>query len=612
MSHGFLHSALVFLGCAVLFVPLAHRFGLGSVLGYLVGGLVIGPWGLKLITNVEDILHFSEFGVVLFLFLIGLELEPKKLWQMRLPIFGLGAAQVSMNAVLIMVVGILIGWSWQASLIAGLGFSLSSTAIALQILKEKNLLSTQQGHSAFSILLFQDIAVIPMLAILPLLTVGAVTTQVHSGSTFETATSILKVLGVLSIVVIGGRFLLRPIMRAIAAAHLREIFTAFALLLVVAMAVLMQWMSQWVSLSMGLGAFIAGVLLADSEYRHALETDIEPFKGLLLGLFFISVGMSIDLGVLTREPGVIIGLTFGILTLKFLVHVCLGFVFGVQKEQLPFFGLLIAQVGEFAFVLFAAAKVSGVLSEDQTAPLVASSAISMFLSPLLNFLYERFLEPKINQKVKPDSDTIENIKPTVLIAGFGRYGQIVGRMLYANGITATVLDYEPEQIELLRRFGFKVYYGDATRLDLLHSAGALDAKVLVVALDGVEDSLRLIDIAKKEFPHLKIFSRVRNVQHLYNVMDREIAGYERETFESSLRLAGKILTSLGWPAHAAWRATNNFRRHNYDMIQDLHKVRNDSDQSTALVKQARIDLEKMFEKEKARLQSQFGGWDASP
>lgn len=612
MSHGFLHSALVFLGCAVLFVPLAHRLGLGSVLGYLVGGLVIGPWGFKLITKVEDIMHFSEFGVVLFLFLIGLELEPKKLWQMRIPIFGMGAAQVGINAGLMMWCGTLIGWSWQASLIAGLGFSLSSTAIALQVLKEKNLMGTQQGHSAFSILLFQDIAVIPMLAILPLLTVGAATAQVASGSSLETSMSLLKVLLVLALVVVGGRYLLRPIMRAIAAAHLREIFTAFALLLVVAMAALMQWMSQWVALSMGLGAFIAGVLLADSEYRHALETDIEPFKGLLLGLFFISVGMSIDLGVLTREPIVIIGLTLGVFALKFLVHVLLGFIFGVPKSQLPFFSLLIAQVGEFAFVLFAAAKLGGILTEQQAAPLVASAAISMFLSPLFNFLYERFIEPRINKKVKPDSDTIENTKPTVIIVGFGRYGQIVGRMLYANGITATVLDYEPEQIELLRRFGFKVYYGDATRPDLLHAAGATDAKILVVALDGVDDSLKLIDIAKKEFPHLKIFSRVRNVQHLYNVMDREIAGFERETFESSLRLAGKILSSLGWPAHAAWRATNNFRRHNYEMIHDLHKVRNDSDQSTALVKQARIDLEKMFEKEKARLKAQFGGWDSNP
>lgn len=604
MSHGFLHSALVFLGIAVITVPIFHKLGLGSVLGYLIGGIVIGPWGLGLISNVEDILHFSEFGVVLFLFLIGLELEPKRLWSLRVPIFGLGTAQVAANTALFTVIGMLIGLSWQVSLLAGMGFALSSTAIALQVLKEKNTLQSHAGNSAFSILLFQDIAVIPMIAILPLLVVSSGVSSAADPTTSKWLT-LVKVLGVLIGTVVVGRFAMRPILRMVASTHLREIFTAFALLLVVAMSVLMQQ----IELSMGLGAFMAGVLLADSEYRHALETDIEPFKGLLLGLFFISVGMSIDVGSVRENPGLVAAIVLAIMVVKSAVHAGLGRLFGIAKGALPHFSLVLAQVGEFAFVLFAAGRTAGVLDEKSAAPMVAATALSMLLSPLSLAAYDKWIEPRINTKQKPEADAIENEHPAVIIAGFGRFGQIVGRLLYANGIRATVLDHEPDQIELLRRFGFKIYYGDATRQDLLHAAGAHEAKILVVAIDDVEDSLRLIDLAQKEFSHLKIYARARNVQHVYQLMERGVHAIERETFESSLKLGTQVLKGLGWPAHSAWESANTFRDHNYQMLKDLSKVRDNQADLIARAKQAREDLEKMFEREKQRKETLQSGWD---
>lgn len=606
MSHGFLHSALVFLLCAVIFVPVFQKLGLGSVLGYLVGGIVIGPWGMGWITDVEDIMHVSEFGVVLFLFLVGLELEPKRLWNMRVPIFGLGALQVVLNTGFLFCLGWL--WpeplNWQVKLIAGLGFSLSSTAIALQILKDRNLLAGSMGQSAFSVLLFQDIAVIPMLAILPFL--GSDAAAVGDGTSFWLkAAKFGQIIAILVAVVFLGRWTTRPLFRFIASLRLREIFTALALLLVIGMAALMQYMG----LSMGLGAFVAGVLLADSEYRHALETDIEPFKGLLLGLFFISVGMSIDLGVVMRTPLQLSLVVAALVLAKLAVHWGLARMFSVPRKSITFFSLLLAQVGEFAFVLFAAAKSAGVLSQDQAATLIAASALSMLVSPILIFAFDRWCAPFLNKVEKPPPDEIENEHPSVIIAGFGRFGQIIGRLLYANGVRATVLDHEPEQIELLRRFGFKVYFGDATREDLLVAAGIREAKILVVAIDNVDEALKLVDLAQREFPHLKIYSRARNVQHLYKLMDRGIAGFERETFEASLRLGGAVLRGMGWPAHPVWRAMNRFRDHNVGMLKELHPIRDNQADMVARAKQARADLENMFEKERSRLQATQSGWD---
>ena len=593
MSHGFLYSALVFLACAVLFVPICQKLGLGSVLGYLIGGIAIGPWGFAMIANVEDIMHFSEFGIVLFLFLIGLELEPKRLWSLRVPIFGLGSAQVVLNALIFFGAGILLGYPWQTSAIAGMGFSLSSTAIALQVLKEKNLLQTRAGNSAFSILLFQDIAVIPMIAVLPFLAVAAVATE--SSAVSLKLMTVLKTAGIIIAAIFVGRLATRPLLRIVAATKLREIFTAFALLLIVAMSALMQA----VGLSMGLGAFMAGVLLADSEYRHALETDIEPFKGLLLGLFFISVGMSINVGSVSEHPMAIAALVGAIMLTKFAVHFGLGRILNLGRASTPHFALLIAQVGEFAFVLFASATAAGVLDGKAAAPLIAATAISMLLSPISLAVYDKWIGPILANQAKPEADLIANEHPDVIIAGFGRFGQIVGRLLYANGISATVLDHEPDQIELLRRFGFKIYYGDATREDLLVAAGAREAKILVVAIDNADDCIRLVDLAQKEFPHLKIFARARNVQHVYQLLDRKVEAFQRETFEASLSLGRQVLQGLGWPAHPAWIAANTFRDHNNQILTEMAAVRTDQQELVAKVKRARADLEKMFERGKA-------------
>lgn len=603
MNHGFLYSALIFLACAVIFVPICQRLGLGSVLGYLIGGVAIGPWGLGLIANVEDIMHFSEFGIVLFLFLIGLELEPKRLWSLRVPIFGLGTLQVGINTILFTVAGLALGLPWQTALLAGMGFSLSSTAIALQVLKEKNTLQTKAGNSAFSILLFQDIAVIPMIAILPLLAMSAGVGDVAASS--PKWIGLLKMVGIIIAAILVGRVTTRPILRFVASTRLREIFTAFALLLIVAMAVLMQRLD----LSAGLGAFMAGVLLADSEYRHALETDIEPFKGLLLGLFFISVGMSIDVGVVRESPAMIAGLVLAVMAVKCVVHYGLGRAFKLGRGPTPHFSLVLAQVGEFAFVLFASAKAAGVLDDRTSAPLMAATALSMLISPLSLAGFEKWLAPRLEKRAKPEADVIENDHPEVIIAGFGRFGQIIGRLLYANGISATVLDHEPDQIELLRKFGFKIYYGDATREDLLAAAGARDAKILVVAIDNSDDALQLVDMAQKEFPHLKIYSRARNVQHVYDLIDRGVTAFERETFEASLSLGRQVLRGLGWPAHPAWIAANTFRDHNVQIIHEMSAIRTNQEELVAKAKQARADLEKMFEREKQRRENSLAGWD---
>ncbi len=597
MSHGFLHLSLVFLGAAVMFVPIFQRLGLGSVLGYLIAGIVIGPGVLGLVTNVEEILHFSEFGVVLLLFLIGLELEPSRLWKLRVPIFGMGGLQVLGTGLLVGLCFKIWGWSWMASAVVGMGFSLSSTAIAVQVMKERAWMDTTGGGSAFSVLLFQDLAVIPMLALLPFMATSSA--QDADPMTFV---GTIKVLGIFTALVFFTRFGLRPLLRLVAGSHLREVFTALALFLVVGMSALMTSLG----LSMGLGAFMAGVMLANSEYRHALETDLEPFKGLLLGLFFISVGMSVNLNVVMETPGLVLGMAVLATLIKLVYHLGLARIFQLPSSQRWGFAAVLSQVGEFAFVLFGAAATLGILSAQQSGQLIAATALTMLLSPLVLILQAKW-DAK-NGSVKPPEDQIENEHPSVIIAGFGRFGQIVGRLLFARGLKATVVDHEPDQIELLRQFGFKVYYGDATRLELLEAAGLREAKVLVVAIDDPDEALKLVDLVRKEFPNVKIYSRARNLRHLYDLMDRNLAGIERETFESSLSLGRKVLVGLGVDPHEAWRATNQFRRHNYDMIADLHQLRSDRELMVAKAKQSRADLEQMFQRDQAELRSHESHW----
>lgn len=599
---GLLLNAVIYLAAAVIAVPIAKRLGLGSVLGYLIAGAIVGPWVLKLITDVEAILHFSEFGVVLLLFVIGLELNPRRLWQMRWPILGLGGGQVLGCTLVLTALCYLLGWPWQVALAAGLGLSLSSTAIALQPLTERNLLSTPGGRSAFSILLFQDIAVIPMLALLPLLAFAPVNDGPNEGWI-----GAAKAVAAIAIIVFGGRYLTRPLFRVIAETGLREIFTATALLIVMGIALLMQL----AGLSMALGAFLAGVLLAESEYRHELESDIEPFKGLLLGLFFTAVGMSVDFGLLVSKPGTVIGLVVALIALKGAVLFIIARTARLPMSQTALFTFLLAQGGEFAFVLFGAASGFGIMDHETVALLTVVVALSMATAPLLVVINDKLVEPRFVQIDDRPHDTPEDEGNPVIVAGFGRFGQIVVRLLYANRIGVTVLDHDPEIIDTLRQFDFKVFYGDATRLDLLEAAGAAKAKVLVVAVDSQEASLALVDLAKQHFPNLKIVARARDLPHAMELMNREVPVIERETFRSALAIGEQTLRALGQTAYAARQKTLTFKQHNEELLLQLHKHWDDEIATRiTLQRQARARLQQNLEAdEKAQENARGLGWD---
>jgi glutathione-regulated potassium-efflux system ancillary protein KefC len=599
MEQNLLLNALIYLAAAVLAVPIAKRLGLGAVLGYLLAGIAIGPWGLGFISGVQDILHFSEFGVVLLLFLIGLELDPKRLWALRRSIFGWGGAQVGLVTAGLFAVASMFGVSWKICLIAALGLSLSSTAFALATLEERNLMRTPAGTAAFALLLFQDIAAIPMIAIVPLLGVQSI----ESGGGGWLAA--LKVVGVIAGLIFGGRYLIRPVLRMIAKTDMREIFTAFALLLVIAIGLLMQS----VGMSMALGTFLAGVLLADSEYRHALETDLEPFKGLLLGLFFIAVGMSIDFGILLTQPGLVAALLAAFLAIKTGVLYLLSKWVGIPRGQQAFFAFLLSQGGEFAFVVFGAAAAAKVFSQETASLLAVVVALSMAVTPLLLLLYDKLIEPRFRHAHERPADIIEAQDNPVIIAGFGRFGQIVGRLLRANRIGLTVLDHDPDQIDLLRKFGFKVFYGDATRIDLLHAAGAAKAKALVVAIDDIEDSLDLVDAARRDFPHLTILARARNVTHYYDLMARGVTVIERETFESALQLGRKVLHELGFGAFQSRQAAMKFKTYNIKTLHQFYPYYKDREKFISLSAKARKELEEMFERDAEALRSERrGGW----
>ena len=587
-----LSNTFIYLAAAVVAVPLARAMGLGSIIGYLAAGIAIGPWGLRVVTNVEDILHFAEFGVVLMLFLVGLELEPRRLWSLRRPIFGWGTAQVLACAVLIGAVAVVAGVPWRLATVAALGLALSSTAIALQVMGERNLLPTSSGQAGFSILLFQDVAAIPILALLPLL--GGVVDHETSSRGFEA----LRIVAVIAGIVMGGRLALRPVLRWIARSRTPEIFTAASLLLVVGIAAL----CQLVGLSMALGAFLAGVLLAESEFRRELETDIEPFKGLLLGLFFIAVGMSIDFGVLATSPLLMAGIVVGFMAAKALVIYTLARAMGVPVFERPVFTLLLAQGGEFAFVVFQTATGVNVMPAQTASLLVGAVAVSMVLSPIVLVAVDKLLLPRWANCNVPQLDEISEMQSApVIIAGFGRYGQIIGRMLTAQGIPSTVLDHDADMIEAARAFGYKVFYGDATRLDLLRTAGAPSAKVLVVAVDDVEQSLKIVDLAHEHFGHLQLVARAKDVTHWNQLRDRGVMLVERELFESSLRSARTVLEVLGFAPGEARRQAMRFRRHNLQLFEQMHPHYKDRGKLIAVVKQGRRQFEEQMAQERAEL-----------
>ncbi|MEM1029821.1 MAG: monovalent cation:proton antiporter-2 (CPA2) family protein [Myxococcota bacterium] len=577
---GFFYQAFVFLAAAVVSVPTAKRVGLGSVLGYLLAGVVIGPYALGLLGEEgQDVLHFAEFGVVMMLFLVGLELEPDRLWRLRIPILGLGGLQVLLTSAVIASAGWVVGLSVPEALAVGMTLALSSTAIVLQTLQEKGLMKTAGGSSAFSVLLFQDVAVIPMLALFPLLARHpAPAADGHHSATWvdglPAAAQTAVVLGAVAAIVVGGHYVVKPAFRWIARTKLREIFVAAALLLVIAIALLMSK----VGLSPALGTFVAGVVLSGSEYRHELESDVEPFKGLLLGLFFIAVGATIDLRVVTAMPGTVLGIVAALMVSKCLVLLGLARVFRLGTDQALFFGFALAQGGEFAFVLFSFAQQSGVLTPETIAPLVVAVAFSMALTPLVLVAFERVVAPRVGTKENAADydDDIEGGAP-VIIAGYGRFGQIASRLLDAEGIAATVLEADSDQVDLLRRFGRKVYYGDASRVDLLRSAGAAEAKVLVLAVDRPEKTLELARTAKTHFPHLKVIARARGRIDAYDLLEAGVDHVHRETFDTALEVGVDVLRALGRRAYRARRAASSFKRNDEALLRRLAGLHRDDD-----------------------------------
>ncbi|HEY7759657.1 MAG TPA: monovalent cation:proton antiporter-2 (CPA2) family protein [Burkholderiales bacterium] len=596
-----LAESAIFLAAAVVAVPLFRRLKLGAVLGYLAAGVIIGPWGLRLVAEVDNILHFAELGVVLLLFIIGLELQPSRLWVLRKSVFGLGGAQVLATGVVLGVAGLALGLPWPSALVMGLALAMSSTAFVLQVLAERNQLTTRHGRSTFAILLFQDLSVIPLLALVPLLgTAGA-----HRGDPWLSAA---LALAVIAAVVAGGRLLLRPVLHLIAQSRIQEIFTAAALLVVIGVSLLMSG----VGLSMSLGAFLAGVLLADSEYRHELEANIQPFKGLLLGLFFISVGMSVDLGLIASRPALIVGAFLGLMALKAAVLWALARAAGHGEESARNLAIALCQGGEFAFVLFNLAAGHAVMERALVDLLIVVVSLSMAATPLAlagNDLLSRRLARARPQR---PFDTFEQEAPRVIIAGFGRVGQIVGRILKLKRIAFTALDISPEQVQTVRRFGNKVHYGDASRLDLLTAAGASGAKLFVLAIDDVEASIRTARTVRRHFPDLTVYARARNRFHAHRLMDLGVELIERETFLGSLDLARQVLEAVGMAGWEAQQIVARFQAHDEQTLRRQHAVYHDETQLIQSARQAAEELQGLFESDQEDASRVLGAPAFSP
>jgi len=580
MNNGFLHDALIYLAAAIVFVPIAKKLGMGSVLGYLLGGIIIGPFFLGFVgAEGKDIMHFAEFGVVMMLFLIGLELEPASFWRIRKLIAVTGAVQMSATSLLCFGGLAAVGFTWQAALACGLALSMSSTAIVMQTLREKGLTRTESGKCSFAVLLFQDISVIPILALLPLLALFPVQPSADGHGTLLEGlpgwAQTLTVVGAVTGVVLGGRVIIVPFLRFIARIRLRELFTAAALFIVIATADLMMI----VGLSPALGTFLAGVVLANSQFRHELESDIEPFKGVLLGLFFIAVGASINFRLIVENPLIVVALVLGIILTKALVLNMTGRISGLSFDQNAIFTLGLAQVGEFAFVLFAFIAKLGILSGYWTDMMMGVTAISMTITPLLLLVNERLVLPRLGTKEaveQKDGDLIEGEHP-VIIAGFGHFESTIGRFLRANGVHATILDNDSDRVDLLRRMGFKVFYGDATRIDILKSAGADHAKVLIASIDSPEIIADLVDKTKKEFPHLTMMVRARNRMDAYELIDAGVKNIYRESLETSVRLGVDVLINLGFRKYTAARAGQSFLKYDEAALHKLAAHRHDQE-----------------------------------
>ncbi len=591
-------AILLFLFAAVVAVPVAQRLGIGSVLGYLIAGIAIGPWGFGFIRDVDEILHFSELGVVFLMFIIGLELNPAKLWQLRRSILGVGTAQVFVTTALLGILLYLSHFAWQAAVIGGMGLAMSSTAMALQLMREKGMNRNEGGQLGFSVLLFQDMAVIPALALIPVLVQGG--SAVHDWVNIG-----LKILAFAGLLM-GGGYLLRPLFRYIVVSGSSEIFTATALLVVLGFALFMDALG----FSMALGTFIAGVLLAESEFQHELEIAIEPFKGLLLGLFFISVGMALNIGVLFTH---VLQVLISVLVLVFIkgtVLYILARVVGLHRSVRLQFAAVLSQSGEFAFVLFSAAYSQKMLTVDQLALLLVIVTLSMITTPLLIKIVDRILIQRYNlQEGSDEKPFVEDNDPQVIIVGFGRFGQVVGRLLMANKIRITVLERDVSVVGVMRRYGYKVYYGDATKLELLRAAGTQRAKAIVIACNLPEDTMAVVRLCQQYFPDLRILARARGRVEAHELLQNSVQNFTRETFSSALELGRKTLLELGMHPHQAYRAQQHFRRLDMRMLRDLMPQHQGDIAQISRVKEARRELEDIFQSEMLHERRQLDRWD---
>ena len=579
-----LATLVALLGAATIAVPLTRRFGLGSVLGYLLAGVAIGPAGLGLVSDVGQIADISSFGVVMLLFLIGLELRPKRLWVMRQSVFGLGSAQVALSAAALAGLAHFAGVAWPGALVLGAGLAMSSTAIVLPMLAEADLLKSPAGRDGFAVLLFQDLAFIPLVALVPLLAQHTLPDRVPWHDVVRAAVAVAVILG-------GGRFAIPPLIRAIGGTRTPELFTTVALLIVAVTA----YIASLAGLSMSLGAFMAGVLLSQSEYRHELQADIAPFEGLLLGFFFISVGMSADIGLARMHPAGVLAATAALLVAKAAICFVLAMISRQGIAESIRFSLALPQASEFSFVLFGAAVAAGALTADRAAMATLVAAVSMAATPVLFALSERFVIPRLRGETEPEYDTIAPNDVPVIICGFGRVGQIVGRVLRMHGIAFTALERDPGQVDVVRRFGTAVYFGDPTRPDLLRAAGAEKAKLLIAVLDDMEAVIRIVEVSRLHFPHLKIIARARNRRHAHLLMDRNVDGLVRDTFHSSLKMARLSLAALGVSRTDAERSVALFEAHDEQNLRDAHGIYRDEKQLIQSTQQAAEELISLFE-----------------
>jgi glutathione-regulated potassium-efflux system ancillary protein KefC/glutathione-regulated potassium-efflux system protein KefB len=584
-----LELVAVFLVAVVVLVPLFQRLKLGGVLGYLAAGMILGPWGLGLVSETESMLGLAELGIALLLFLVGLELEPARLWSMRRLVFGLGGAQVSLTALALGLLAAWLGLSWQAAVVAGFGLAMSSTALVLSSLAERGQLGSTHGREAFAVLLFQDIAVIPLVALLPLLAYASLEDAVS-----WTVTA--KAVGAIIVFIVAGRLLVRPALKFIARHGSSEVFTAAALLLVIGAAVIMEQLG----ISIALGAFLAGLLLADSEFRHELQADIEPFKGLLLGLFFVTVGMSANLTLVRESPLLLLGLAIGLSAVKAAAVYAIARIAKFPEHEGQRLAVALGQGGEFAFVLFTAAAAVGVLTPPTQELLIVVVTISMVLAVPVMALHERVLCMWTAKQVAAEYDRIEAPPAPVIIAGYGRFGQIVSRVLRMCGIPFTALEANYAQVDFVRRFGNRIYYGDASRLELLHAAKADEAKLFVLAIDDIEGSIKTAAVVRKHFPELEIIARARNRVHYFRLRDLGVRVIHRDTFPASLDAAREALLKLGFDTDGAQRAVTLFREHDESQLDAQYAIHHDEAQLIQTAQQASEQLRELFEADTAK------------